>query len=212
MNNVLSSTQRASHGDAQVSRPSCAAAKALHRLGVSVKRLLGLAPDFAQPDLSHVQRLVFVCNSNLHRSAFAHALAGQLGLNAASFGLHTLTGQRTRHETVRAAAALGVPLEQHRAVHRRDFVPSAADLYLVMEPCHAHELLRLGFAGRRIALLGRWNSPLRPSIPKPRRMEGACLRNCFMQIQAAVSAWESLWPCATRLAPEHVDNAPDGSA
>lgn len=163
-------------------------ARCLRQLGALAQRLLGNAPGVDEPDLSGVERVVFVCTSNLHRSAFAQAVAQQAGLNAASFGLHTVTGQRTVLETVRAAAALGVRLEQHRATHCRDFVRAAGDLYLVMETRHAEELLRLGFPAQRIALLGRWTSQLRPQIPELRVLAQPQLRSCFARIQAAVAA------------------------
>ncbi|WP_157272330.1 arsenate reductase/protein-tyrosine-phosphatase family protein [Azohydromonas aeria] len=174
----------------------------LRQLGACAQRLLGRAPVHDDLDLSDVRRVVFVCTSNLHRSAFAQAAAELAGLNAASFGLHTATGQRTVLATVRAAAALGVPLDQHRATHRRDFVPAAGDLYLAMEPHHAEELLALGFAAQRVALLGQW-SPRGLRIPELRGLEQPRLRRCFECIGAAVEALAQALDAA-RAAPSTV--------
>jgi protein-tyrosine phosphatase len=160
----------------------------LRQLGARAQRLFGRAPAPDDLDLSDVRRVVFVCTSNLHRSAFAQAVAKQAGLHAASFGLHTATGQRTVLATVRAAAALGVPLDHHRATHRRDFVPAAGDLYLAMEPHHAEELLALGFAAQRVALLGQWSPQRGPQIPELRRLGQPQLRRCFARIGSAVEA------------------------
>ena len=57
-------------------------------LGLSARR----APDAAQ-----VRRLVFVCQGNICRSAFADVAGRRAGLNTASFGLSTTTG-RAAHD------------------------------------------------------------------------------------------------------------------
>ena len=145
------------------------------------------AAAFPRPDLSHVERLVFVCEANLYRSAFAHALCEQSGLKAASFGLHTQTGRRSPLAAVRAAAALGVPLEAHRATHLRDFHAAPGDLYLVMSSTAAERLQRRGFPADRIALLGLWCRPRRLRIGDPHGKSESRIDSCFASVRTAVT-------------------------
>lgn len=162
----------------------CAAAlKALPRL----LRLLGPGAAFPRPDLSRVDRLVFVCEGNLYRSAFAQALCEQNGLRAASFGLHTQTGRRSPSPAVQAAAALGVRLESHHATHMRDFQMAAGDLYLVMDASHVERLQRRGFPAGRTVPLGLWCRPLRLRIRDPHRKGEKHIRRCFSTVQSAVT-------------------------
>ena len=143
------------------------------------------AAVFTRPELSRVERLVFVCHANLYRSAFAQAVCEQAGLPAASFGLYTRTGGHSR-SAVRAAAAMGVQLDAHRATHLRDFKAAPGDLYLVMQPSQAQYLVRRGFPAERIALLGQWTRPRRLRIPDPNRRSEDEVRHCFALVRAAV--------------------------
>ena len=168
----------------------CAAAlKALPRLlsGHTLLRLLGPGAAFPRPDLSHVERLVFVCEGNLYRGAFAQALCERNGLRAASCGLHTQTGRRSPSPAVRAAAALGVQLEPHRATHMRDFLMAPGDLYLVLDADHLERLQRRGFPADRMAPLGLWCRPPRLRIRDPHRKSEKHIRRCFSTVQGAVT-------------------------
>lgn len=160
-----------------------AALKALPRL----LRLLGPGAAFPRPDLSGVERLVFVCEGNLYRGAFAQALCEQNGLPAASFGLHAQTGRRSPSPAMRAAAALGVQLESHRATHMRDFQLAPGDLYLVLDAENVERLQRRGFPADRMAPLGLWCRPLRLRIRDPHRKSEKHIERCFSTVQGAVT-------------------------
>jgi protein-tyrosine phosphatase len=148
--------------------------------------LLGPAVKFTRPDLSRVDRLVFVCLANLKRSAFAQAVAQQAGLPAASFGLCAVNGQTPLPMAVRMAAELGYRLDGHHSTDLPLFEPAAGDLYLVMELRHAYHLVRQGFPAERVALLGYWSRPQRLHLQDPHRKGQAYLRTCFTLIQSAV--------------------------
>jgi protein-tyrosine phosphatase len=158
----------------------------LRLLLTNVDYLLGPAVKFTRPDLSRVNRLVFVCLANLKRSAFAQAVAQQAGLPAASFGLCAVSGQVPLAMTVRLAAEMGVRLDDHHSVDRPLFEPAEGDLYLVMELRHAYLLVRQGYPAERVALLGFWARPLRLHLHDPHRKGPAYLRTCFTLIQSAV--------------------------
>ncbi|NML15832.1 arsenate-mycothiol transferase ArsC [Azohydromonas caseinilytica] len=148
--------------------------------------VLGPAVKFTRPDLSKVDRLVFVCLANLKRSAFAQAVGVQAGLNAASFGLQAQTGRSPSARSVDIAGELGCPIGSHQATNLPDFEPAAGDLYLVMESRHAYHLVRQGFPPERVALLGHWARPQRLHIQDPYRMDDDYMRSCFALIRSAV--------------------------
>ena len=184
-------------------------------LAAHVQGLLAPADAFSAPDLSRVERLVFVCQANLYRSAFAQAVCEQAGLPAASFGLYTRTGVRSP-SAVRVAASLGVRLDDHRATHLRDFQAAPGDFYLVTDPRQAQHLVRRGFPAERIALLGRWCRPRRLSIPDPHRKGDEALRRCFELVRAAtlnlVQELRRVQLCAggsSRPVPRHEADAAD---
>ncbi len=75
-----------------------------------------------------VQRLVFVCQGNIMRSAYGEAVARRAGLGAASFGVKVseletpLLGRRIANER-------GTPLEDHRVRRRSMRCPSAGRIW-----------------------------------------------------------------------------------
>jgi protein-tyrosine phosphatase len=148
--------------------------------------LLGSAVKFTRPDLSRVDRLVFVCMANLKRSAFAQAVSQQAGFNTASFGLHTVTGQHPLPRALRVALEMGYDFGDHRSTDILNFRPRRGDLYLVMELRHAYQLVRQGFPQQQIALLGYWSRPQRLHIHDPNRKGEDYMRSCFTLIQSAV--------------------------
>jgi protein-tyrosine phosphatase len=161
--------------------------RGLLRLGLAnLDYLLGTTRKFTQPDLSRVQRLVFVCMANLKRSAFAQAVAEKAGLRVASFGIYTVTGQLPPPMSARVAAEFGYPLSRHRSTDMMMFRHEPGDLYLVMELRHAVLLERQGIPAAQIALLGHWAHPQRLHINDPHRAGEEYLRTCFTVIQSAV--------------------------
>ena len=151
-----------------------------------VEFLLGRLDRWVHPDLRPIRRLVFVCQGNINRSSFAHALARDAGLRAASFGLSTTTGQPAFHRAVHVAREMGCDLEEHKATAWRDFVAGDGDLYLAMEARHARKLEELGFPKDRIALLGHWSRPRRLHLHDPHINSASYFRTCFTLIESAV--------------------------
>ncbi len=165
--------------------------------------LLGTTLKFTRPQLSGVDRLVFVCLANLQRSAFAQAVARQAGLPAASFGLNADDDGTVPPLAERIAAELGCPIQGHRPTHLAAFEPHAGDLYLVMELRHAHHLLGQGFPPQRIALLGHWSRPRRLHLHDPFTAHEDYMRTCFTLIGSAVLN-------VARELREHNPGRPDG--
>lgn len=157
------------------------------RLGLSyAERLTGQAAIRATGS-APVDRIVFVCQGNICRSAFAEGLARDMGLPVASFGLATTTGVPADPAAARAALALGLDLDRHRTTARADFGVRPGDLLLAME---TRQLRRIAadaeLAPLRRDLLGSWARPPVPHLHDPFQLSDAYFLTCFRRIQSAV--------------------------
>lgn len=151
-----------------------------------IEFVLGRLDNFVQPELTGVERLVFVCQGNICRSCYGEWLARRLGLRAVSFGLATNTGMPAFDLAVETAARFGVDLGAHRTTAVDDFRPGTGDLYLAMEARQARRLQQLDFARDRIALLGAWATPYRMHLHDPHTLNREYFRTCFSLIHSAV--------------------------
>ena len=171
--------------------------RGLVRLILSYPQLaLGLSAS-RPADPAQVRRLVFVCQGNICRSAFADVVARRAGLRSASFGLSTTTGRAAHDPAIAAARALGHDLAQHRAVDMADYVPQAGDLLLAME---VRQLGRLA-ADPRLrdvprALLGRWTRPMMPHLHDPYGLDDRYMARCLARIDRAVARLALSFPGA----------------
>jgi protein-tyrosine phosphatase len=154
--------------------------------------LLGAYEDARAVRWAEVRRLVFVCQGNICRSAYAAAKAQALGLAAASCGLAARKRDSADRRAVARAAARGIDLRAHRATSADTFVVADGDLLLAMEP---RQLRSLGAVGRcscspaRLAqstLLGLWSSPPRPHLEDPYGLSPAYFDTCFATIDSAL--------------------------
>ena len=171
--------------------------RGLVRLILSYPQLaLGLSASRAA-DPAQVRRLVFVCQGNICRSAFADVVARRAGLNTASFGLSTTTGRAAHDPAIAAAHALGHDLSQHRAIDMADYVPQEGDLLLAMEVRQLHRLAadpRLSHMPR--LLLGRWTRPMLPHLHDPYGLDDRYMATCLARIEQAVARFISAFPGA----------------
>jgi protein-tyrosine phosphatase len=135
-----------------------------------------------------VRRLVFVCQGNICRSAFAEKVAAGLGLPAASIGLSTTTGAESPREAVESARRQGIDLTNHRALDWADFKALRGDLFLVMEIRQARELRRRlnGRSDVSVSLLGLWCAPRMPHIHDPFTLSEEYFDTCFARVHKAV--------------------------
>lgn len=148
-------------------------------------------------DMAQVQRLVFVCQGNICRSAYAEVVARVAGMKAASFGLSTTTGKGAHPPAIAAARECGVDLSAHRTRRVEDYVPQPGDLLLAME---VRQLARLAAEPRlenvERSLLGLWAAPMRPHMHDPFGMDEAYMRTCLAAIDGAVKSIAAKTPCA----------------
>jgi protein-tyrosine phosphatase len=149
------------------------------------------------PDPAGVRRLVFVCQGNICRSAFADVLARRLGAEAASFGLSTSAGGIAHPPAAVAASTLGVDLSHHRTSRVEEYQPRAGDLLLAME---VRQLARIA-ADPRLAhlprsLLGLWARPCRPHLHDPYQLDERYMLTCLCAIEGAVTRLVADFPGA----------------
>jgi len=165
------------------------------RLGLAhVERRAGRAAE-VPVDPANVQRLVFVCQGNICRSAYAEAIARRLNVDTASFGLSTGSGLSADPAAMVAASELGVDLSAHRTTAAADFVAKPGDLLLAMEVRQMHRLATdPRFADIPRALLGATVGV--PHLHDPFGLSPAYFLTCFRRIEAAVTALAALYPQA----------------
>jgi protein-tyrosine phosphatase len=171
--------------------------RGLVRLALSYPQMaLGRSASIA-PDPAQVRRLVFVCQGNICRSAFADVAARRAGMNVASFGLSTTTGRAAHDAAIVAAQGLGHDLSAHRALDLADYEPRDGDLLLAME---VRQLYRLAAdprtAGLPRMLLGRWTRPMMPHLHDPYDLDDRYMAHCLRRIEGAVGRLVSAFPNA----------------
>ena len=149
---------------------------------------LGLLRPYTRLRLARVDRVVFVCLGNINRSAFALAVARQVGLRADSVGLATTAGAPASPAACVAAQRRGLSLRTHQATPIADLIPRPGDLYAVMEWRHANALLARGLPAQSIMLLGGWARPARLHLHDPHTLDAAFFDTCFGLIDSAVRA------------------------
>ena len=171
--------------------------RGLVRLALSYPQLILRRAVSLPPDPAQVRRLVFVCQGNICRSAFAQAVARQAGYNAVSIGLSAATGRPAHGPAIAAAHALGHDLSAHQATDRADYDPLPGDLLLAMEVRQLHRLAadpRLSAAPR--LLLGRWARPPMPHLHDPYGLDDRYMAVCLARIERAVLRLVNAFPGA----------------
>jgi protein-tyrosine phosphatase len=182
--------------------------RGLVRLALSYPQVASGRSAISGIDPKTIRRLVFVCQGNICRSAFADVVSRQSGLRAASFGLSASTGRRAHDPAIAAARALGYDLSGHRALDMADYVPEAGDLLLAMEIRQLHRLAtdpRLGHLPR--TLLGQWTQPIMPHLHDPYGLNDRYMVRCLARIERAVGRLATAFPGAGLFPPSGEDRA-----
>lgn len=146
-------------------------------LRLLVGRGLGVRPDrrVAGPGTGPV---VFICHGNIIRSAMAEAMFRRASerwtvpVVASSAGMFASDGRTADPRAARASAALGAPLDGHRARALDEAMARDARLLVVMDRLNEAVLVeRFPWARPKVALLGALAGDLDPvtgaAIPDP---------------------------------------------
>ncbi|MCI0733211.1 MAG: hypothetical protein L0Y38_05245 [Methylococcaceae bacterium] len=153
--------------------------------------------------LAAYTRLVFVCQGNICRSAYAEYRARALGLPSVSLGLSTCTGQPVFRLAAEEAERRGLDLSNHQSTDIHDFEFRSGDLLVAMEVRQARQLSARGLpSGVGIALLGHWTAPLRIHIHDPYGLEASYFDTCFAVIDNAVGRLGHAWQVAHKSLPD----------
>jgi protein-tyrosine phosphatase len=133
------------------------------------------------------ERLIFVCQGNICRSALAQAVAERQGQQSLSFGLDTVDGKPADPRLLRVAHEIGYNLCTHGTTPIGRYVPEPGDLVLLMQPDHLPGLLTaVPGLSAPVGLLGSWATPKRPYIHDPFAANDAYMERCARIVEAAV--------------------------
>lgn len=95
------------------------------------------------------ERLVFVCQGNICRSALAEKVfKSHSDIPAISLGLNTHTGKGANPRLLKIAhETKDIDLTSHKTMSVEDYVPSAGDVFVCMEAGHIKGIESLGYNG-----------------------------------------------------------------
>lgn len=107
------------------------------------------------PKESDIERVVFVCQGNICRSALAEAIFKQhSNIDATSLGLDTTSGKPANPRLMKVAnAKASIDLSDHRTTSLKDYDWRPTDFFVCMEINQIRQLRRLGYQNP-CALLG----------------------------------------------------------
>ena len=151
-----------------------------------IRYLAGSYRSYRQIDWESVERLVFVCQGNICRSAYAEAVAQSLGVDSISCGVDTRNGFPANEGAIRTAEAKGIDLRKHRTTPIQSLAFLDSDLFVAMEPWQV-EYIGREFGGKyRCSLLGLWGRPVSPYIQDPYGTSSVYFSHCFNYIEKSV--------------------------
>jgi protein-tyrosine phosphatase len=149
--------------------------------------LIGTVDNYLHIDPVSIARLVFVCQGNINRSAFAAAVARFLSVKAISLGFAIDTGTRSAPPAIEVAKLFNICLDPHTATSLSDYKYEEGDLLCAMEIRHIKRLIRTGLPKQSICLLGHWARPHRIHIHDPAMLSREYFVTCFAVIYTAVT-------------------------
>lgn len=117
--------------------------------------MLGKYKIETRPDLSKINRFVFVCSGNICRSPLAEIVMKKAGFNSISFGLSTRGGDMADMRTIDFGKANGFDISNHCTKPIEQYIPQENDLLVGMEPKHIVKLHAM-FPDTKTTALGLW--------------------------------------------------------
>lgn len=147
---------------------------------------IGVYKAYRKIQWEKVERLVFVCNGNICRSAFAEVVARSMNLEAVSCGINTHDGKPANELAIQIASENGFDLSKHKTRTLNSLVLRSTDLLIVMETWHIKHLQDALNGSYRYTLLGLWCSPVTPYIQDPFGGSAAYFKICFECIERSV--------------------------
>ena len=143
--------------------------------------------------------VLFVCHGNVMRSALAEGLlvartkhVHGAAIRVRSAGTHATPGRTADPRMQKAAGALGIPLEQHRATTLSRDLVEESDIVFVMDHLNeASVLARFPSIGAKVRLLGSYSPSTREGIEirDPFTGDDAQASQCAVRVAACVDAF-----------------------
>ncbi len=114
---------------------------------------LGLYRDYTRIE-SPPERVVFVCQGNICRSALAEwVFKSHSDIQAISLGLNTETGKGANPRLLKLAyETRDIDLSSHKTTSIKDHVPAPGDVFVCMEARHIKAIESLGYKGAFLLL------------------------------------------------------------
>lgn len=109
---------------------------------------IGLYSDYTRYK-NPPERLVFVCQGNICRSALAEwVFKSHSDIEAISLGLNTNTGKGANPRLLKIAnESKNIDLSSHKTTSVEDYVPRSGDVFVCMEASHIKAIKNLGYNG-----------------------------------------------------------------
>jgi len=142
---------------------------------------------YSDIEWERVERLVFVCQGNICRSAFAESVAKAKGVKAVSCGIDTVVGAPANAMAIEISAKRGYDLSAHHTKPVQSLVLERSDLLVAMEPWQAEYLQDNFGSGHVCTLLGLWSKPVTPYIHDPYGSSPDYFDKCFTYIEQSVT-------------------------
>lgn len=135
-----------------------------------------------------VQRLVFICDGNICRSAYAEARATKLALPCGSAGLRAVQSGSADPVAVKFAAKRNISLSGHRTTCLSNFQKRDGDIFICMEPSQALIIKqKIGNnPTQQVTLLGLWSKDRRPFLQDPYGLSDEYWKVCLDIIDSAL--------------------------
>ncbi|MBU2863962.1 low molecular weight phosphatase family protein [Reinekea forsetii] len=129
--------------------------------------LLGFYNKYAVENLNvKPKRYVFVCAGNICRSPLSEAVAKDMGVQAASFGLDTRGGDKADPRAIAYAQSIQLNLNEHITTKTLGYNPMPGDVIVAMEPKHI-AMYKETKLTQPIILLGMHGKHKQPFIHDP---------------------------------------------
>jgi protein-tyrosine phosphatase len=151
-------------------------------------------------ETKRVQRIIFLCDGNICRSAYAAIRGAREGLATDSYGLRAQDGAQPPHTALAAAKARGLDLGSHRAKNISHWAEADGDLIVAMEPGQALAVAaKARRVGAQLTLAGVWTADYRPYLQDPYGLAVEYFDTCFSILDEAVLALSAHMAHARRL-------------
>jgi low molecular weight protein-tyrosine phosphatase len=143
---------------------------------------------------SDIERIVFVCQGNICRSALAEwVFKDHSNFPVASIGLDTHSGKPANSRMIEIAKSKGVDLSRHKTTSVNDFEPKPRDLYICMEVKQIEGLNSLGLRNAATLLLSTILTKPKITINDPYSANTAYMEKCADDIITSTKALANVY-------------------